>query len=221
MTALKTILSLSLLLLSAGCSTYPPPKIENEKFIDSRHQISFDVPPPPLWYVSKHLPDRFIPSGQFWTSTMGAFCDIIFVSDRRNGAIALEIKKSREDAGAKPPQRIEAEFREAFEKRGGASSAPFVSNYKLEITAPYICNTPLHLTHETFRMKNGNMSYQCEIRIYMYTINQNDTCGLKFFLWSAPKTYKENRAVLDSLVKSLERTPLPLSAPPSSENLRD
>ncbi len=206
MTGLKMFLGF-ILLLTVGCRSCPPPKIEDGKYIFPKRQISFDVPPSPPWFQSKELPDRFNPKSQAWICTLGVFSDIIFVNDARNGAIAAEVQKTWQDIGIIPPQKTEAVIREELAKNNGARSAPFVSDYDFKITVPYVCETPLPILHETFTIKSQGTTYRCEIRTYIYTIDKDDTCFLRFFLWSAPATYAQNKAALDDLVKTLQRTP--------------
>lgn len=205
MTGLRIFLGFSLL-LSAACSSYPPPKIENGKYISPKRQISFDVPPSPPWFQSKDLPERFRPKSQTWVCTLGAFSDVIFVNDARNGAIAVEVTKTWQDLGVLPPQKIEDVIKKEIENGHGAKTAPFVSNYDFKITAPYVCETPQPLLYEQFTMKSQGIPYKCEMRTYVYTINKDDTCFLRFILWSAPSTYTQNKTVLDTLVKTLQRT---------------
>jgi hypothetical protein len=205
MTGLKILLGFALC-LSTGCSSFHRPTIESGRCTCPKSQVSFDVPPSPPWFQSKDLPDRFIPKSQTWVCTLGVFSDIIFVNDARNGAIAVEASKIWQDLGVLPPQKIEQHIKKELEKGYGAQKAPFVSNYDFKITAPYVCDMPLPLTYETFTIRSQNTSYRCEIRTYVYTINKDDTCFLRFFLWSAPSTYAQNKAALDGLVKSLQRT---------------
>jgi hypothetical protein len=205
MPGLKIFLGLALL-LTVGCRSCPPPKIEDGKFIHPKRQISFDVPPSPPWFQSKELPDRFSPRNQNWVCTLGAFSDVIFVNDARNGAIAVEASKTWQDLGVIPPQKIEEVIKKGIERSRAANKAPFISDYNFKITAPYVCDIPLPLMYETFTLKSPGTAYRCEIRTYVYTINKDDTCFLHFTLWSAPTTYAQNRLVLDALVKTLQRT---------------
>lgn len=206
MTTLKIFFGLSIL-LEVGCSTLPPPGIEAGRYKHPKYQISFEALPSPPWYQSKDLPCRFTPRSPTWVCTMGAFSDSIFVNNARNGAIAIETRKTRQNLGVVPPQRIEAVLKKQQEKGGGIKSAPFASNYNFKISAPYVCDTPLPLTHETFTMKSQGLNYRCEVRTYVYTINEDDTRYIYFFLWSAPNTYKENKAVFNRLLETLERIP--------------
>jgi len=93
-------------------------------------------------------------------------------------------------------------MKELLENGEGIKSAPFASNYKFKITAPYVCNTPLPLIHETFTMKSQSLNYRCEIQTYVRTIKQDDPRFINFILWSAPNTYKENRAVFNEKLSS-------------------
>lgn len=205
MTGLKSLFIFGLLLL-VGCNTCQLPESKDGKYILSTYQVSFDAPSSLLWYPSRDIPSRFVPKSHDWVCMIGAFSDLIFVNDRRNGVIAIEIRRVREDFGLKPPQRIEYLLQKARTRHyAEIKTTPFISNYKSEITAPYVCNTPLPLAHETFDIKNGSTKYRCETEAYAYTIDEDDTCLLWFYFWSAPATYEENRAALDNLLKSLER----------------
>ena len=207
MTISKLFLGLGFLGLTLGCSSLPPPGVDNGRYIHPEYQISFEAPPAPPWFQSKDLPSRFVPKSQTWVCTMGAFSDSIFVNDARNGAIAVDATKTWQDLGVIPPQRIEAVIRKEMEKGAGIKAAPFVSNYEFKITAPYVCDIPLPLIRETFTIKNQGLPYRCEVRTYVYTVNKDDTRFLHFTLWSAPNTYKENQAALDHIVKTIQRIP--------------
>ena len=205
MASLKMFLGF-VLCLTVGCNSLPPPRIEEGRYIHPKHQISFEAPPAP-WFQSEDLPDRFIPKSDSWRCTLGVFNDVLFVNDARNGAIAVEATKTWRDLGVIPPQRIEAIFSEAIKEGLGVRKAPFISDYNFKITAPYVCDIPLPLIYEDFTMKSQRVVYRCEIRTYVYTINEDDTCFLHLTLWSAPATYAQNRIALDNLAKTLQRTP--------------
>ena len=206
MTVLRFLFGGALCLI-LGCSSLPPAGVENGQYINPKYQIAFEVPPSPPWYQSKELPDRYVPRSTSWICRLGSFNDILFVNDIKNGAIAVELDKTWHDLGIIPPQKINLIIeKETIEYRKSMRSAPFISRYDYKITAPYVSIIPLPLLTENFVLKNHQTKYRCEIRTYVYTINEDDTCRLRFYLWSAPKSYEQNKTAFDNLIKTLRRT---------------
>ncbi|MFA5688232.1 MAG: hypothetical protein WC959_03680 [Kiritimatiellales bacterium] len=188
-----------------GCKSYPP-EINNGRFVYPKYQISFAVPPPDLWQSSKKLPDRFIPKVDERRSMIGAFNKAVFLNDKQDSAIALEVSKMFINAAKLPPQQIKVQLEKSFLSFvKNMETSLFFSDYKYDFSVPYINKTPLLLSTETFNMNSCGKTYRCEIHTYIYIINDDDTCKLRFILWSAPETYSKNKAVLNQLLGTLRR----------------
>ena len=199
------LLILTVVLYLTGCRSYPP-EINEGRVVYPKYQISFETPPADSWHLSKRLPPRIIPRSDDYRSAVGAFSKIIFVNDEQDGVIALEVSKSFINAAKQPRQNIKNYLDTGFSDRAESiKTSVFFSDYRYDFSVPHIDKTPALISREKFNMTSYGKTYNCEINSYVYTINDDDTCVLRFIFWSAADTYFPNKATLYKLLKTLKR----------------
>jgi hypothetical protein len=197
----RYLITLTVLCLLLGCATYPPPKIEGNKYQNYRHGFVLELPGEP-WKPTDKPPDWFkswLISADYPTSNI----QLILFNNQTNAFIMVSCSKSWFDIITLDHDALRKHFQKELERRKKESlKLDQVTHYDYEV---YSGNYPLYSIE--MDIETEVQKIRITSKVNMYPIG-DDTHFLAIGLWSDQLTFNENREVFDKLYKSFEWDPL-------------
>lgn len=203
----KIFLSIIALFFLAGCATFPPPKIQDGRYINPRYGFSIEVPdgwlqtekiPPWIFETLSDEQKSHICIMFFNNNTNGLIC---IISDKPVPSIppsALNETPSFDNVipGSLKDVYIYQPMKQEFEKRKQQLiKNSYIKNYSYKIYSIKKCTEEFSYVTEFEKM-------EIRVECMMYACQKDDTCAVEFFLISDIKTFDENYEVFNKVADS-------------------
>lgn len=194
-----------LLMATVGCMA-PSSKVENGRYNDYRHNISFVAPE--SWHQAKKVPPNLMPvrnaPNALDERTMGVN-DAVFVNASGSGCIAIDFAKTVDNASELRAQEIKNLVENAQISREAILQKSYkISDYRCSATPDCVTDRPFCLATESFKY-NNKKDFAFENHLFVFTINNKDTGALRVMLFSEAASLEKNRLVLERLLKTIQR----------------
>ena len=187
-----------LFLVVYGCSTTPPPRIENGRYINPKYKFSIELPEG--WVQTDKMPD--------WAKTAipiakRSIIKTMFFNNDTNGWIALECEKTIFDLRALSDFKIREIFTDFYEKRKKEiKKISFIKDYSYEIYGP--CYDYCLFAREEIYAETEFQKIKAEKRAFLHSCYGDDTCHVGIMLISDSKTFDENFQVYYKVTDSIQ-----------------
>jgi hypothetical protein len=193
---MKGLVLVVVLVLVSACATYPPPKIEGNRYQNYRHGFTVELPGEP-WKPTDELP-AWLKSGMIGQNAPISAIQLALFNNQTNAFVMISCIRHPCDIRLLDRDALYEAFQEEFKQiKNEALKSDQVTRYEYDI---WYSGTRLHLSTE--------MDFKTEIQRsrlitkgYMYPIGY-DTYFVTFALWSDQLTFNENLEVFDKLYKT-------------------
>jgi len=201
---------------SYGCATAPPPRMENNIYINPKYQFSIEAPEG--WEPTNIIPTWATGEVGLTFSGLGIpEVQIIFINNETKGLIIIRSEKTIFDfrivswKGQRNRMRKLLEKNKAeFEKNPDFRNYSYVLMYEKPRLETRACITgafsfqycPVIIGYEAFEYEINFRKMRVKKTLLMYTCDKDDTCFVGINLVSDDKTFDRNHQVYDQVVES-------------------
>ena len=205
---MKRVVFISIILLFfSACSTTPPPRVENGRYINPKYEFAIDVPEG--WVAKDEYPKSF---KKYVPYENRRYTNILFFNNKTNGMIVIQSTKtfiSYDIYSMFPDAAMEGLVETCEKRKKEVMSHKYSDCFEYEIFS-------IDYWVERINFKAGIQHNKMLNTCYFYGCHEDDTCLVIVTLMSDVKTFNENLVTYNQILHSLEKgIPVTTKTPPA------
>jgi hypothetical protein len=195
----RSLVILTSLCLLLGCATYPPPKIEGNRYENYRHGFRLELPGE-TWQPTDKLP-AWLPRSVIAEDVRTSTIKLVLFNNEANAFIMVECYRSRVHILALDKDKLRKSFHREYQQiEGKALQSDQVIHYDYNVWPEY--DSSPDWWHEADIVTDiQKMKVIAKGKMYSF---RNNPHFITITLASDRLTFDENRQVFDRLYKSFE-----------------
>ena len=186
----------------ASCATYPPPKIEDGKYLNFQYEFLFSVPED--WKQVESVPESL---EMYILPEEISATKIMFFNEGTDGLISVMSQKKPINVGRTEGFDFKGRLEKFLEKRKNdfGNNKRFTSEYSYEIHSIVPGDVPSTVVSEEIIFETDNTKRKAIDNTFMYLSHKKNTCFVTLYLLSNINTFEENIVVYDRMLNSLDK----------------
>ncbi|MFC1858091.1 hypothetical protein ACFL9U_08675 [Thermodesulfobacteriota bacterium] len=186
----------------ASCATYPPPKIEDGRYLNFQYEFLFSVPED--WKQVERVPESL---EMYILPEEISAIKIMFVNEETDGLISVMSQKKPINVGRMEGFDFKGQLEMFLEKRKNKfeNAKQFNAEYFHEIHNLTPGDVPSTVVSEEIIFETDNTKRKAIDNTVMYLSHKKNTCFVTLYLLSEIDTFEENLVIYDRMLNSLDK----------------